>query len=200
MTIASPSSAINSVSVILALVVALISLFGVIFTAYISRRSDERHQARETRLRPSEEYARTALDCLAKLRHVTPPPLKDETGPPHRNECLLADRNERAARLTICEDAIDDLRLVRGNVMLVFGPDNPTPECCRQVLASLRICLESAQTYYDACDTAGASTAWREARGKALQQEYIANRKIVYGSLDGFYKSVKGQLAKSWLG
>ena len=68
------------------ILVAVIALLGVILAGFITNWVDQKHHAREVLLKPAEEYARGALDSLAKLRYVTPPKWVLANEVPHRNE------------------------------------------------------------------------------------------------------------------
>lgn len=183
------------------LVVAVIGLGGVVFTSYRSNRNDERHHAREALLKPAEDFARAALHSMAKLRYVTPPDWRPSSDPPHRNERLLTDPDQRQSRFESCARSIDALRLIRADVRLVFHPESQAAELSRQVLASLRLCLESAEEFYMSFDRNKEDpNDWRRSQaGSALRDEYKRNRLAVYASLDAFFVEVSNRLAKpSW--
>jgi hypothetical protein len=188
----------SSVPGTIAVVVALIGLSGVVLTSLRSNLNDQRHHAREVLLKPSEDFARAALDAMAKLRYVTPPPPQDTDELPHRNERLLSDLDERRIRLAKCAASIDCLRQTRADVRLVFRPTSTASELARQVLEHLRDCLESAEAFYSHFErNKNDSNGWREsAMALGLIHEYKYHRQAVYRSLDEFFVNVSERLAK----
>lgn len=181
--------------------VALVGLAGVLWTTYRTNRNDQERHAREVLLRPAEDFARCALDALARLRYITPPFLRPTEEPPHRNECLLDDPKERKTRLDACAESIDKLRVTRGDVRLVFRPDSNAAELAAHVLGHLRDCLESAETFYISFDRAHAQQdQWRQsALGTKLRDNYMDHRRQVYQSLDEFFAEVSTRLmSPSW--
>lgn len=184
------------------LAAAAVSFLAAVLVAYVSRLHDRQQQARVVLLAPAQEFARNALATLAALRYVSPPQVSSSSPMPDRNEVLLTNPVLREQRLQTCRQAIDAVRRTRGDVRLVFHPKSWAAEFSRRVLMQLRLCLESAETFYADYDEATASgfSDWVRGEGARLGRErYEAHRQSAYEELDGFFEDVAERLVKpSW--
>ena len=149
--------------------VALIGVISALSVALLSKRHQREQHQRESMLKPSEEFVRKAIEALAALRYVSPPAIDPEQQV-HRNESLLADKEERAKRIERCEVAIDAVRALRAPMRLVFHPESAVAGSSVYVIRELRQCLETATEYYRGADLSGASAPWREGDGNVLRE------------------------------
>jgi hypothetical protein len=184
------------------LAAAAVSFLAAVLVAFLSRLHDRQQQARVVLLAPAQDFARHALASLAALRYVSPPQASSTSRRPDRNAVLLTDPVLRERRLQACREAIDLVRRTRGDVRLVFHPMSWAAEFSRRVLMQLRLCLESAETFYADYDaaTASGSHGWLSqdaARGE--RERYESHRQSAYEELDGFFEDVAERLVKpSW--
>lgn len=178
------------------LVVALIGVISALSVSLLSKRHQREHQQREAMMKPSEEYARKTIEALAALRYITPPARSDQSRIMHRNEPLLADREERAERLERCEKAIDAVRAVRAPIRLVFHPESKVSDSAVYVLRGLRFCLETAVEFYERADSAEDSPKWREDEGSKLREKYLDLRTATYKDLDMFINDIASRMRR----
>ncbi|MFE7845929.1 hypothetical protein ACFUTX_12155 [Microbacterium sp. NPDC057407] len=180
------------------LLVAILGLVGVLVSAVISQRASRVQHAREVLFEPAREFARDAYSALAKMRGITPPPLRPGNRLPHRNEDLLADHEVRDKRVAECEEAINRVRTSRADVRLVFLPHSRAAEFTRGVLAAERDALETAVRFYRTFDLLPEAErdSWRLNDGAALQSQYIQHRRVAYDQLDRFIDDVALRVKK----
>ncbi|ACL42008.1 hypothetical protein Achl_4057 (plasmid) [Pseudarthrobacter chlorophenolicus A6] len=176
--------------------VALIGVISALSVALLSKRHQREHQQRESMLKPSEEFARKAIEALAALRYINPPSIDPEPHQVHRNESLLTDKEERAKRIERCEAAIDAARAIRAPMRLVFHPESAAAESAVYVIRELRQCLEAATKYYRGADLSGSSAPWREGEGQTLRNDYLAQRRLVYDDLDVLINDVAARMSR----
>ncbi len=137
----------------LPLIIALAS--GAAASAVITGRRQRQQQARDTFLRPAEEFSRAAYVARSLARTVKPP-LPQELGR-HRNEHLVSDSVERARRFALCWEALDALRSARGLVALVYHPRSVAAGNAAYVIGALRGMVETSEAFYHDCaERAGA--------------------------------------------
>lgn len=91
------------------------SVVTAVVTSVLTGRNEREKQLRERRIVLAGEYAGTAMEALARLRHFKP-----TTGPGHRNERLHSDDDLRRKRAEEADLAIDRLRPMRGHVWVAF--------------------------------------------------------------------------------
>lgn len=176
--------------------VALIGVISALSVSLLSRRHQREQHLRETMLKPSEDYARKTIEALAALRYITPPPVRLQPAEMHRNESLLADKEERARRIERCEEAIDSVRAIRAPMRLVFHPESEVADSSVYVLRDLRFCLETATGYYRGADLSEASLVWREREGHDLREKYMDLRTATYNDLDMLINDVASRMRK----
>ena len=137
----------------LPLIIALAS--GAAASAVITGRRQRQQQARDTFLRPAEEFSRAAYVARSLARTVKPP-LPQELGR-HRNEHLVSDSVERARRFALCWEALDALRSERGLIALVYHPRSVAAGKAASVIGALRGMVETSEAFYHDCaERAGA--------------------------------------------
>lgn len=176
--------------------VALIGVISALSVALLSKRHQREQQQRDTMLKPSEDFARKAIEALAALRFISPPSMDPEPHQVHRNESLLSDKEERAKRIERCEVAIDAVRAIRAPMRLVFHPESAVADSSVYVIRELRQCLEAATKYYRRADLSGASTPWREGEGQTLRDKYLDLRRVVYDDLDVLINDVAARMRR----
>lgn len=186
----------TQIPLLVALIGVTSALLATLLTSLLSRRHQREQQQRELMMRPSEEFARKTLEALAALRYVTPPPLRSPPYLPHRNESLLTDKDERLARLSRCETAIDVVRPARAHLRLVFHPDSAVSDSAQRVLGGLRACEAAASEYYQraAFLAEGSEPEWRDGEGRTLREAYKGLRAELYENLDLFFNNVTARM------
>lgn len=181
-------------SITIPVVVAVVGVVGAQLLATLSRRHERQQAARSTLIEPAREFARAAIVALAALRYVTPPNLSGAQEAVHRNTVLLSDVAERAKRLQSAREAIDAVRATRSGVRLAFHPKSWAAEYSRQVLAALRLCLESSEQFYSSHDEEADSETWIATSAPGLRKVYKQHRHDVYEALDQFFEDVAKRL------
>ena len=188
---------------ILAVAVPTVALIGVVVTlitgihATRATRDNDREQVGRTVLiAAAEPFARSALEALTLLRHVTPPDPTRTRSRPHRNEGLLTDQAGLVARLAECRAALDVVRVDRAQVRLAFNPASYPAEHSREVLFQLRKALSTAEDYYWEHAEASGAAAWRSSTGADLRTVYGNHRDQAYSALDDFFEEVGKRLEK----
>ncbi|GAA1948604.1 hypothetical protein [Microbacterium deminutum] len=180
----------------IALVVALLGLVGVFGASIIAQFSSRNQQAREVLFGPARTFARDALNALATMRGITPPRPPTDGQAPHRNEQLIGDADDRTKRFAECEDAIDQIRVARADVRLVFLPRSLAAEYTRRVLLAERMAMEAAADYFRelAREDPANHQQWRLTRGRELRDQYTAWRASAYFNLDRFFDDVAARV------
>ncbi len=185
----------TSVPILVGLLAATAALVG----AMLARRHDRQQQARVLMIAPAESFSRATLAALAALRHVTPPSTNTEDVLPHRNDFLLTSVDVRNERLAACHDALDQVRIERAHVRLMFHPSSWSAEWSRRVLAHLRHCIQDAERFYmehDASVASGDERLWQSERREPLRDSYKSERAFTYAALDEFFDDVAVRLIR----
>lgn len=168
--------------------------------ALIARRGSHQQQARETLLRPAEQFSKTVYVARSRLRMVKPPRATGDGQPPHRNEPLLTERSRRDGRLELCREAIDGVRGARGFLMLVFHPRSPAARSANDVIRRLSDMLEATEDFYYEWDQRPGELHSNDREREELRQSSVAlyerHRDAMNDSFERFAVDVWDRLDK----
>jgi hypothetical protein len=187
-----PTNLLSGVgSAVLAAVVTS-SVVAAMVTGLLAERRERRSLLRDRRITLSGEFASAAMAALAALRHYKP--TKPEKPGPHFNEALHQNPELRQKRADAATDCIDQLRLLRGPIWVLFPgwtveeledvkhlPDT-TADFAEYVVGNLVQVQTACRDFWTQCDTQAAERQpleeqynkdykkWKESTWTAVRQ------------------------------